>query len=98
MIVEINHYTQDVSLFLVSEITAVHFKCNLKGLSEWTYELVIIIKDNRDFTIWFSDDKKACETQYNKIKEALNNLYRKDTVESEIKNYLKNLNKEDFKS
>ena len=100
MIIEIKKYAKEEVLILVSEIVMVYYKedvsidNNKHGLSATQYQFEITFKDRNKEKFWYNGDKETCLTEYNKVKEALLLMYRKDTIKDELHKYLKELQKD----
>jgi hypothetical protein len=96
MIVEIKEYASNETLILVSEIVSVkmeenHDRDGGTSLAKTQYQFIVKLKDRNDLKFWFNGEKERCLVEYQKVKNAFLELYRKDTVEQEIKKYLRNM-------
>jgi len=95
MIIELTKYVEQEKLTLVvSEIVSVEFEHKTdnsnSSLDKDQYE-VIIETNKRTHKLWYNGRKEIALATYDKVKNALLEIYKKDTIESEIKKYLENL-------
>lgn len=98
MIVEIKEYASNETLILVSEIVSVKMEENhdIDGgtsLAKTQYQFIVKLKDRNDLKFWFNGEKERCLAEYKKVKEALFNLYKKDTIKDELQKYLQSMSK-----
>lgn len=98
MIVEIKEYASNETLILVSEIVSVRMEENHDrdggtSLAKTQYQFTVKLKDRNDLKFWFNGEKERCNTEYQKVKDALLTLYKKDTIKDELQKYLQTMSK-----
>lgn len=97
MIIILNTYTSQEVIILVNEIRYVECKESTHDgantLDKRQYEFTIKFKDHSELRFWYNGKKEQFQSEYDKVKSALTTLYKKDTIQEEIKKYLENLNK-----
>lgn len=97
MVLELKGYSGDNKLcLLVSEIMSCEIESSYKGrdtvLDETQYTVVIKVKDkSSSYMLWYNGDLDKAKNTYNKVLGSLKMYHKKDTIQEEIKNYIKNM-------
>lgn len=98
MIVEVKGYASSETLILVSEIVSVELNSKYDindgtSLAKHQYEFNVNLKTGINIRFWYNGEKERCDQEYKKVKKALSDMYRTNTIEQEITNYLSKMQK-----